>query len=49
MPTMPRPKGKGKKIAFDLLGVPVNMQEKKTKKEKKRDKRLTFEQISKGK
>ena len=49
MSTMPRPKGKGQKIAFNILGKPVNMQEKKSKKKKKVESRLTFEQISRGK
>lgn len=28
MPAMPRPKGKAKKIAYDILGTPPNMQDK---------------------
>lgn len=44
MPGMVRPKGKGKKIAFEVLGVPANMQEHKTPREKKVDERLTFEE-----
>lgn len=44
MAAMPRPEGKGKKIAYDVLGVPANMVEKrKTKSQKKIDQRLVFE------
>ena len=37
MPTMIRPKGAGKKIAFSILGIPVNMLYKKTEKQRKID------------
>lgn len=47
---MPRPNGKGKKIAFDILGVPANMQEPRlSKKDKRIDRRLTFEESYIGK
>ncbi len=45
MPAMPRPEGKGKKIAYDVLGAPANMVEKrKSKSQKKIDQRLVFEE-----
>jgi hypothetical protein len=46
MPVMPRPKGNGKKIAFKLLGVPANLKEKKTEKQKRVNRRLAFEETS---
>ena len=45
MPAMPRPEGKGKKIAYDVLGVPQNMvQKKRSPKEKKIEQRLVFDE-----
>lgn len=44
MPSMPRVKGKGYKIAYAILGVPANMQSKKTKDQKKINGRLVFEE-----
>lgn len=44
MPTQIRPKDEGKKIAFSILGIPVNMLYKKTKEEKKRDDALFLRQ-----
>lgn len=47
MPTMPRPKGKGRKIAYAILGVPQNMlKTKKTEVEQKINERLIFEETS---
>ncbi len=43
MPTMPRPKGKATKIAYDILGVPGPMQKSK-KKPVKIEQRLTYEE-----
>lgn len=43
MAVAPRPKGKATKIFYDILGKPANMDTKKTPKESKTDKRLTFE------
>lgn len=37
---MPRPKGKGKKIAYKVLGVPANIADKKTQKQRTRDRFL---------
>lgn len=44
MPAMPRIKGKSTKIAYKIMGVPANMQRKRSKVEKKIDKRLVFEE-----
>ncbi len=44
MPVMPRIKGKPMKIAFKILGTPPNIAFKRDKKEKKVDRRLTFEE-----
>lgn len=46
MAVMPRPKGKGKQIAFAILGTPANMQSTRSKRKKKIDKRLDFEAVS---
>lgn len=44
---MIRPSGKGKKIAYAILGVPQNMQKvRKTPEQKWVDKRLVFEETS---
>ena len=44
MTTQIRPQGVAKKIAFSILGIPVNMLYKKTEKEKKRDDTLALTQ-----
>lgn len=46
MPTMIRPKGIGKKIAFSILGIPCNMLYKKSKQQKERDDQLYLRQSS---
>lgn len=46
MPAMPRAKNKGTKIAFNILGKPLNMNQKRTETEKKINKRLIFEETS---
>jgi len=43
---MVRPKGRAKKIAYSLLGIPANMQFKRTRGERKINKRLVFEETS---
>lgn len=43
---MPRPRGKAKKIAYNILGVPANIAAKPTKKQKILDKRLLWEDTS---
>ena len=43
MPGMPRPNKKATKIAFDLLGTPPNLREKKTALQKKIDRRLLYD------
>jgi hypothetical protein len=47
MPSTPRPEGKPKEIAYKILGTPVNMGKKKTKKEKQVNDKLNYEQTSK--
>jgi len=44
MPTMIRPKGKGKKVAYSILGEPINMQ--KSRKKSSIDDKLAFEDTS---
>jgi hypothetical protein len=44
MPTMVRPKGLGKKIAFAILGIPMNMLYKKTQKQQERDNSIALRQ-----
>jgi hypothetical protein len=45
MPGMLRPKGKPKRIAYKVLGVPENMKEvRKTEREKRIEQRLIFEE-----
>lgn len=45
MPAMPRIEGKGKKIAYHIMGIPQNMIEKKKSKEQKHlEQRLVFEE-----
>lgn len=46
MPAMPRLPGKGKKIAYKILGVPANIAFKRDAKEKKVNKRLIFEETT---
>jgi hypothetical protein len=43
---MLRPSGKAKKIAFHILGVPANISFRPTKKERRIEKRLTFEETT---
>lgn len=49
MPAAPRPKGKAKKIAFNILGKPANMQNDKTPYGKKVDRELTYQETSRSK
>lgn len=47
MPAMPRLQGKMRKptkIAFNIMGVPANFQEKKSKIQKRVNRRLVFEE-----
>jgi hypothetical protein len=47
MPGMPRVKNKATKIAWSILGEPLALQQpRKTKEQKQRDKRLTFEETT---
>lgn len=47
MPVAPRSNDKAKKIAYDILGTPANMEKKKkTKKQKKTKKRLLLEETA---
>lgn len=45
---MPRFEAKATKIAYKILGVPPNIAAHKTKKEKKIDKRLVFEETARA-
>lgn len=48
MPSAPRQSGKAQKIFEKILGTPPNLREpKKTKNQKKVDRRLLFEETSK--
>jgi hypothetical protein len=49
MPTMVRPKGKAKKVAFSILGTPPNMHDDKKKKDTALDKRLVYEETQREK
>lgn len=44
MPGMPRLDKKTTAIAYKILGVPANLRSKRSKTQKKIDKRLTFEE-----
>jgi hypothetical protein len=46
MPTMPRLPGKGKKIAWKILGVPPNISYKPTAQQAKINKQLIFEETT---
>lgn len=47
MPAMPRLSGKAKKIAYKILGKPLNMQQPKHNlKKEQNDKRLVFEETT---
>lgn len=46
MPAMPRSKGKATKIAWKILGKPLNMDKKANKSNKKMDERLLYEKTS---
>lgn len=46
MPVMPRQKGKAKKIAYSIMGVPANMVYKRDKREKFIARRLLFEETA---
>jgi len=44
MPAMPRIPGKGKQVAYKILGVPPNLKSKKTPQKKNINRRLVFEE-----
>lgn len=44
MPIMVRPKGVAKRIAYEILGVPANMQKKKATRKQRRIKRVLLEE-----
>jgi hypothetical protein len=46
MPCATRPNKKAKKIAYAILGVPMNLQKQNWKKNKKVENRLVFEETS---
>ena len=49
MPAMLRLPGKGKKIAWNILGKPANMQSKKTAEQDKLDKEIYHQEASRVK
>lgn len=49
MPAAPRKKGLAKKIAFNILGKPANLQNSKTPYRKKVDQELTYQETSRVK
>jgi len=44
MPSMIRPKGKARKIAYSILGVPANIAYKPTESQKKVNETLVFDE-----
>ncbi len=46
MPCAPRPNNKGKKIAYAILGVPMNLQKHNAKKNPKIENRLVWEETT---
>jgi len=44
MPAMPRAKGKAKKIAYKIMGVPQNMKYKPSKRKRKIDRELLWDE-----
>jgi hypothetical protein len=48
MPAMPRIESKPTAIAYKILGKPLNLQRKRTTKEKKVNKRLIFEETTRA-
>ncbi len=48
MPSAPRPKGKAKEIAEDVMGIPANMMQKRSTKRKKINDKLVFEETVKS-
>lgn len=48
MPSAPRPKGKAKEIAEEVMGIPANMMQKRSTKRKKVNDKLVFEETVKS-
>ncbi len=46
MPAMPRPKGKARKIAWSILGKPVNLEIKRTPKAKRLRRRFIVQETA---
>lgn len=46
MPAMLRPKGKAILVAFKVLGMPANLRDKKSAKQKRINRRLLFEETA---
>lgn len=44
MPAMPRALGKSTKVAYKIMGMPANIAHKRSKQEKKINKRLLYEE-----
>lgn len=49
MPSMPRPSGKTKRIAYAILGEPTAMLDKKTPKDRKIDQAVYRDQVQRQK
>lgn len=49
MPVMPRPNGKAKRIAYDILGKPSTMHDKKTSRDIEIDKVIYRDQVQRQK
>jgi hypothetical protein len=46
MACAPRPNNKAKKIAYSVLGVPMNLQKRNWKKDQRVENRLVFEEVT---
>lgn len=44
MPAMRRPSRKAEKIAFNIIGVPVNLSRKQTRQQKKKDELVSYQE-----
>lgn len=49
MPAMPRPKGKARKIAYNILGKPSAMHDKKTERDREIDAVVYRDQVQRQK
>jgi len=44
MPAMRRPSRKAEKIAFNIIGVPANLDRKQTRKQKNKDELISYQE-----